>query len=374
MGPGAERTSIRIDRAEQVDEADLLRMLAAHGLPGASPFPVDPAPAVGSSLVNAARNGRLTGPLLDAVRSGAVELADEAVERLVDAHREALVWCLRLEQRLIELDDLYRCHDVPFVVVKGPAVAHLDLADPGDRTWADVDVLVPPEHIDRAVAVLVGSGVMRITAEPRPGWDRRFAKSVELRGADHIEIDVHRTLAHGVFGARIPLDHLHQTTERFELGGRSLRALSPPARVLHVAYHAIVGSSSPPWPNLRDLARYATVGGIPLTDVVTEARRWRGEAVLASALRRVRHDVGVDAPEWYAWADTVAITPRDQVLADRLRHGDAGLARARLDLLAELGSYRERAAYLRGLALPLDAEVPALERYRRWLPHVIRRR
>ena len=107
-----------------------------------------------------------------------------------------------------------------------------------------------------------------------------------------------------------PLDHLHRTTAPFELGGRTLRALSAPARVLHVAYHAVVGSTTATWPNLRDLARYFSQGVVPVGDVVDEARRWGGEAVLATAVELVHAELTVDAAEWRAWAETTVIDPR----------------------------------------------------------------
>jgi hypothetical protein len=356
-----------------VDVSHLLPVVAAHGLAGAPAFPDELPVTLSSSLVTAARSSRLTGPLLAAVRAGSIGLSDEAESLLVDAHREALIWCLQLEQRLLEVHDLLERADVPCVVVKGPAIAHLDLADPAERTWADVDILVPPSHIDRAVRVLLANGGVRPYAEPRPGWDRRFAKSVEVRAADQIEVDVHRSLADGVYGERIPLDHLHQTTEPFELGGQTLRALSPPARVVHAAYHAVVGSMTPTWSNRRDLARYFTERSVPVAAVVEEARLWRGEAVLWAAVDLVRRDLQVDAGEWYDWADATVVLPRERVLVSRPRHGDAGLGRARLDLVRELPSLGDRVAYLRALAFPVGAKDSAFTRYRRWLPHVFRR-
>lgn len=356
-----------------VDGSHLLPAVASYGLPGAPALPDSVPGDAAFALVTTARGHRLTGPLLAAVRDGAVHLPAEAEDLLVDAHREALIWCLQLERRLLEVDDLLTGAGVPFVVVKGPAVAHLDRPDPGDRLWSDVDILVPPDHVDRAVALVLAQGGVRTYAEPRPGWDRRFGKSVEIRGADHIEVDVHRSLADGVYGERIPLDHLHATTEPLQLAGRTLRALSGPGRVLHAAYHAVVGSITPSWTNRRDLAWYLAQETVPPADVVAEARRWGGEAVLAAAVELVRRDLGVVAADWYRWADATAIDAREQRLVSRLRHGDTGIGRARLDLLRELPSWRDRSGYVRGLVQPIGAQDSLVERSRRWVPHLLRR-
>lgn len=351
--------------------SDLLVPVAAHGLPGATALPGHLDPMVASALVSAAQRERLTGPLLAAVGAGHVHLPAEVEGRLVDLHRRALARCLQLEQRLLSVHRQLSAEGIVPVVLKGPSVAHLDLADPAERTWSDVDVLVRPAQLDRAVAVIVGSGAERLSHTRRTGWDRRFGKSVSLR-VDGIEVDVHRTLAEGVYGARIPLDHLHESAVDLPLAGEDLRALHRPARALHMAYHAVVGSKVPSWSNLRDLGRYLTSPDLAVEPVVAEARRWRGEAVLWTAVGLVRSELGVDAPAWYGWADSQVLSAREERLVSRMRHGDAGVARARLDLLGELG-WSDRAAYIRALALPVDAPHPIGTRYRRWISQLLRR-
>lgn len=362
-------------RATPFDQVtDVLPALATFGLPGGATLPGHVEPEAAPALVSAALGARLAGPLLDALRSGDIELPDEDGQRLRDAHRASLVRSMQLEQRLLEVVDLLASRSVPCVVLKGAAVAHMDRPAPADRAWSDVDVLVPGTHIERAVELVVGSGAARVHAEPRPGWDRRFGKSVELRGADSIEIDLHRTLVDGVHGHRIPLDHLFATTETFELAGRRLEALSAPARVLHAGYHAVVGSLTPSWTNLRDLAFYFGGPAVPVADVVAEARRWRGEAVLVAAVELVRAELPIELPEWFAWADAVHIERHEQALASRLRQGDHGLSRLRLDLLNELPTASDKTAYLAALAFPLGAGRSNIERYRRWLPALFARR
>ncbi|NLD78500.1 MAG: nucleotidyltransferase family protein [Acidimicrobiales bacterium] len=362
-------TTARIDPGP-----DLLGAVASFGLPGAPELPSRLEVLHASALVSAAATARLTGPLLAACRAGQVELPGEVLHRLERSHRDSLLHCMRLEHELLDVDDVLQRHQVPFVVLKGPAVAHLDRSDPGDRAWSDIDILVPAGHIDRAVVVLTGVGATSTYAERRPGWNRRFAKSVGLRSADQIEIDVHRTLADGVYGNRIPLDRLFATTETFDLAGRPFRSLSSPARVLHAAYHAVVGSLTPSWTTLRDLGIYFAEPTVPVAEVVAEARRWRGEAVLAEAVVLVRSRLGIEASRWFDWVDDVEVDPRERLLVSRLRHGDAGLSGARLDLIRELPSTSDRIAYIAGLAFPVGAEGSVLRRYRRWLPHVVRHR
>lgn len=367
------------------ENARLVRLVAARGLPGGAPLESPPEPDVAGPFVEAARIEGLTGPLFEAVRAGEVDLPESARARLVDAHRKALVWCLAVERRLLEVHGWLREAGVPVVVVKGSAAAMLDHADPAERTFSDVDLLVPAEHIDRAVSVIGGHGLVRRSPEVRPGWDRRFTKSITLVGveeveadtppAEAVEIDVHRTLSDGVFGVRIPLDRLHATTVQFELGGVEVRALGPTQRALHAAYHAVVGSQQARLSNLREIALHLT-SGPPLDEVVAEAARWRGEAVLAAAVQLVHRELSFEAPEWSAWADAVDVPDFDRRAAAFPSQGDAGLARHRLYLVAEL-SPRDKAAYLWGVAFPSPELLASeghrrVDRYLRWVPQLVR--
>lgn len=113
--------------------------------------------------------------------------------------------------------------------------------------------------------------------------DRRFTKSVTLVGVEHaqadtppaeaVEIDVHRTLCDGVFGTRIPLDHLHATTVVLELGGIELRALGPTQRTNSTwrttwwsgrRRRACPTSARSPSTDRRAIARRARGGSTPM--------------------------------------------------------------------------------------------------------------
>ena len=309
----------------------------------------EPDPSV---LVDVAIRHRLTGPLLAAIDLGEAAVAGADLDRLAEAHREALLWCLRVERRLLEVADRFEASGgVRFLVLKGPAIAHLDEADPSLRTFADLDLLVVAEDLDRAVAVLAGAGGQRPWAERRPGFDRRFAKSVTMTEPDGVEVDLHRSLADGVHGARIPRPELFRRAEPFDVGGRSLRALGLEHRVLHSAYHAVLGSPAPKPMHLRDLVGYLTHPDVDVGHVAGEAARWRGEAVLAVALDVVAEATGTDLSRWAAWRDRTRVGEREAARVRRQRAEGSSLGRAKLDLLREL-SWRDRIAYATAVAVP----------------------
>ena len=137
----------------------------------------------------------------------------------------------------------------------------------------------------------------------------------------------------------------------------------------------MVGSQQARLSNLREIALHLT-SGPPLDEVVAEAARWRGEAVLAAAVQLVHRELSFEAPEWSAWADAVDVPDFDRRAAAFPSQGDAGLARHRLYMVGEL-SPRDKAAYLWGVAFPSPELLASeghrrVDRYLRWVPQLVR--
>ncbi len=329
----------------------IVRHITAWPHPGAYDRQVAPnVRPTHAALISTAAAQRLLGPLLAAVDAGALGLPEDLVEEAVRGHEDAMLWCLRLEERLLEIADWFReAGGVEFLVVKGPAVAHLDDIDPSLRFFADIDLLVAGNDFDRAMAALTSHGAQRRVPQRRAGFDRRFDKSVGLTCADHVEIDVHRTLCVGAPGFRIPLADLFAHPDAFDVGGITFAAPALVHRALHAAYHAIVGTPAPQLRTLRDLAHYLTRPDLPLETVVAEAERWRGTTILAGAVRATLTILPVDAPNWQAWLAAFEPDPDELAIIMDLQHESARL----LDrpALREL-AWRDRASFLWAVAFP----------------------
>ncbi len=135
---------------------------------------------------------------------------------------------LTLEATLLRVAETFEHAVIPFRVLKGPAVAHLDYPDPALRDFGDIDLLIQPDDLDRTIAVLTEQGFARRFPEPRAGFDRRFTKSVSVVNPGGKELDLHRTLAPGVFGLRVKVAMLWDATPvQFVLGGRTLVRARP---------------------------------------------------------------------------------------------------------------------------------------------------
>lgn len=277
-------------------------------------------PSTAGELVDLAMGHGLLGPLVSTLIAGAVAFDPSEEERARARHEAAMIWCLRLEQRLLDVEERFeKVGGISHRVLKGPSVAHLDEPDPSLRSFADIDLLIEASDMDRSIRVLAEMGAIRRIPERRPGFDRRFVKGVGTTCADGIEIDVHRTLSAGPFGFRLPVARLFAEVETFEVGGRAVPALSARHRLLHACYHAVVGSATPPLRTLRDLAGHLQRPDLTPGAVASEARLWGGEAVLVTAVRECIGAFDLDAPAWSSWAEEQAVDVRDAQIMERGR-------------------------------------------------------
>lgn len=300
-------------------------------------------------VVSMAQAHRVVGPSLVALFESGVD-APVVTEALVNALQGAMAWCLELELRLLEVKQWFdEVGGVEFLVLKGAAVAHLDEFDPMMRSFADLDLLIHARDMDRAITTLEDHGAVRYLPQRHRGFDRRFAKGVGTTCPDGIEIDIHRTLCGSALGFRIPLDELFAHPDHFEVGGHRFAALRLEHRALHAAYHAMVGSSEPALHTLRDLAQYLQRPNLSPDVLVAEAARWRGETVLAEAVRSAIETLKLDIPAWQEWLAVFLPDSRDLDLIRR-----SSLSKAwpiEWSLLREL-RWRDRLAFTWAVGVP----------------------
>ncbi len=309
----------------------------------------------GRALVDLAEGQGLLGALVDAVASGLIGLDDAAREQLAGRHEACMRWCLGIEVRLLEIGEWFDAvGGIRHVVLKGPSVAHLDEADPASRSFADLDLLVAAEDLGRAVDVLRRHGAVRPWAERRPHFDRRFAKSVTMMCPDGIEVDLHRTLVDGAHGVRVPVDELFGSTAVLTLGGAPVEVLGRPHRMLHAAYHAVLGSPTPRLASLRDLAGYFGAADLQPDRIAPTIARWRGEAVLATAIEATRAELGCEVDSWSSWLATTRIDDGERAIVSRQRLGGSSFGRHGVDVVRELPGWQTRAGYTLAALWPTD--------------------
>ena len=350
--------------------------LAAHGLPSVGVgLPDHPlAPEEWKRVRNEIRHQRMTGQAAAAADDGALVLTDEQRDELEDDHVTAMAQVLRLERGLLRAHDVLDAAGVPFVVLKGSAVAHLDYPDPQARAFGDNDILLPTDRYADGMAALLDDGYVRPAAEIRPGFDVRFGKGATLVGDDGAELDVHRTLAMGPFGLLVGLEELWDGPARFELAGRELLALGTEQRYLHACFHAVIGNANRRVLPHRDVAEMLLYGEYDEARLREIAAHWSAEVVLARAITDTWQLLGItESGPLIAWAHARVPTRRDQRLMRVYGPGSSYAAKA-LAGLTVLPGWRDRAAYVRMMALPDDRSLEFRGRSRLgWLVRGARR-
>lgn len=329
--------------------------VAAYGLRGTlTRLPDSPLGADDwAALVERVRHERMPGLLVAAIADGALPVLPEQAEEASQAHVSSMCTAVLLERDLLDTVHLLGDAGIPCRVLKGSAVAHLDYDDPSLRSFGDLDLLVPPEHFDRAVELVAGRGDRRQFLSPRPDFDRRFSKGTSFITSSGRDLDLHRTFVSGPFGLTVELPDLFASASPFSLGGESVLALGPEERFLHACFHAALGDIPPRLVALRDVAQILLHTPLSVPDVQERCRRWRAEPVVARAVSLAWQSLRI--------ADVVALS----VWASRYRL-DAGQRRAirvytdehttypaqAATALWAIPRFSDRAAYLRALLFP----------------------
>jgi hypothetical protein len=318
------------------------------------------------ALHHTATSGRVTGLLAMATHGGLLPATPAQHEAAAAAHREAMAVALVLERMLIDTRRrLARADGIEPIVLKGPAVAHLDYPDPLWRDFGDIDLLVPAPQIRATIAAVESAGGRRPMPEVRPGWDRRFAKSITLLDREGYEIDLHRTIAPGLFGLRVDPVRLFGHPDRFSVGGETFHALAPGARLLHACLHVAAGNREARMSSVVDVALLGSAAlgtgarAAGTTGPPAELARFRRlatdfgcsaavERAVATAAERLGADV-------LALTDDLTVTDHDRHRLDHYGEGFAGPAVGALEAVP----WRWRPAYLRALLWPSSDNLEA---------------
>lgn len=322
--------------------------VAAHGLPGTTrELPAGPlAEPDWAGVLDGAGKHRLTGLLAAAITSGALPATSDQARQARAVHRTAQLRVLTLEHELVAIVDLLAGAGIDTRVLKGSALAHLDYADPVLRAYHDIDILLRPADIDRAVAKLSAAAFTRTLAEPRPGFDRRFDKGMTLRPSANYELDLHRTFVLGPWGRLVSIDDLWDAGQELTVAGRPLRALSRANRFLHACYHAALGD----WPlrlgSLRDVAEMLRT--VDEGEVRRIAKDWGVEALVAAAVADTQRLLGIAS---WSWVDSFVPSRREEAWLGLHTRTDKTFSAQAVATLRVL-RWRDKPAYLRALVLP----------------------
>lgn len=240
-------------------------------------------------------------------------------------HRRARLHALGLVARAAELIAVMSAHGVPVIVLKGVSLATRYYRDFGLRTMSDVDVLVPPEAVPEALAVLHQRGFAPTEAIPADAWpptattvnlaSRAIVHGVGFRDPRGLELDLH--------WAALPTNCARTCDARFwerkvplTLAGSPLAfALCPEHELVHAIVHGLRWNETPSYRWVADAMTVLAATSIDWDEVEREARSRRVSMTVALGLTLLSERFAAAVPRATIDALWEAIGP-----VDRLRH------------------------------------------------------
>lgn len=256
---------------------------------------------VWSLVAHAIERGRL--PATDAQRADAIAKDELAV-----------LGCLHLDRVLVQVCRTFRREGVEARLFKGAASALLAYPEPGQRTYSDVDLLVPGAQFSGAVAALEALGGRRQNPDPRSGFTASLGKSASFTMPGGWEVDLHRSPQGGPFGAAVRTEELFASSTLVPVGGDVIEALSLEHLFITACYHGVLPRDVRRLVPLLDVARMLAGGRFDEALVQETAARWQGSIVVAEAVQQATDLFGLGRTnDIQQWAAAYRPSRREQV-------------------------------------------------------------
>jgi hypothetical protein len=240
-----------------------------------------------------------------------------AKELLRDAYLAALHVHVQARHALRDLHDAFDAAGVPWLVVKGAALAEVAYTRADLRSYADVDVVVPPPAFPSAVRALERAGHEVLDRNWRAIRDDMNGQ-VHVRLERGLVVDLHWNLVnHAHLRRTFPIDtaSLFTHARPVEIGDVPVHTLSAADTLVHLALHTCLsGGDRLIW--CKDIEQVLLHDAAPWSEVGERAAQWNATVALATVVEVTQTTLGVPiardaprlAPAW--WRVVVRATDR----------------------------------------------------------------
>jgi hypothetical protein len=291
-----------------------------------------------------------------------VEAAPSAfVRELRERYLSSAAANMRLLHELGVILRTLRAADVPVIPLKGACLAEAVYGDIALRPMADLDLLVKPADLPRALEALRQLGYESDQPFDPAAQQAEFHDMPPMRKAGCVLVELHWTLVTPRCNARIgqaELEGIWSRAVAATVAGEPARLLSPEDLLLHLCMHASVHH------------RFAAVGLKAFVDIAEVSRHYAGTLDWRQLASRANHwgvSNGVRmalalAQEWTdvvvpdaAWAQLDGAQPDEESL-DWARHkvleGGPTLLKSEFARLESSGNAASKLSALRDAAFP----------------------
>lgn len=309
------------------------------------------------------------------------EVPDGVYQNFLAGSRQQAADALRLAAECLRLQSLFDTAGIPISVVKGVPLAIRTYGDASLKQSRDIDLVIPPEHLEDGWRLMRQAGYQRTHGHGDPTPEEMelvlsFAKDLEFR---HATTGMFAELHYRLVRNRHVLPGLRTDERLMPVAGATLRTMSDEAYYAYLCVHAAAHAIGRlKW--LADIAALVSVTGEDIAALHTHAVELGAGRASLLILLLCHELLGLDVPA--GLLAEARSNPMVRLLAANAR---AALADERWDAVRESRLVRERVAQLflqggrafwvelgmlwasesdrRALRLP-----PAL----RWMYHVVR--
>jgi hypothetical protein len=209
-GPGGEVEVLRRAASTSAD-SDRVRDLVASGVDW-------------TVLLEAARLHGL-GPLLwwTLSRAGPGAVPPEHAAHLQDQLHRNAAHGLLMQREAIRILTLFEDHGIRGIPYKGPVLASTVYGNVALRTYSDLDIVVRPRDVDRALALLLDDAYRVVHSDDERARDEHHRFHHELRrDDDRVKVELHWSFAPRSWRFLRDLEPVWSRLEPWDVGGRAL--------------------------------------------------------------------------------------------------------------------------------------------------------
>lgn len=136
---------------------------------------------------------------------------------------------LTLTKKLVDVINLFNSNNIPLISFKGPLLAVQGYENLALRQFNDLDILVPPNHIDAAIDLLISSGFIPMNDlhwfEKKDWYLSRKKDVIFVDEKREYILELHWKLSGAHFAYPIEIEKLWQNIETTELAGVDVNVL-----------------------------------------------------------------------------------------------------------------------------------------------------
>jgi hypothetical protein len=184
------------------------------------------------------------------------------------------------------------------VVLKGAALAYSRYVQPDFRSFADLDLLLSADELERANIALLAAGFEINATAPPPDGHQHLAPLFAPKR--EIVVELHSTLFEAQSPFNITIDEWIARAEPTTILGHSVRMLSATDALLHTCAHVSYGHRYRRYPlrSLTDILAITQHGSVSWTDLVGRAREARMNGAVVWPLAVGRAWLHAPIPAW----------------------------------------------------------------------------